>query len=63
LGCGSRTAGRLVRSFDCVTIPQSFNLFEDADYEGQSLSALKRIAEALGRQVQIRFALKRIRRT
>jgi DNA-binding XRE family transcriptional regulator len=28
---------------------------EDADYEGHSLSMLKRIAEALGKRVQIRF--------
>src|SRR5271155_2583733 len=50
--------------FDCATIPQSLSGFEDADYEGHSLSALKRIAEALGcRQVEIRFVPKRIRRT
>ena len=29
---------------------------EDADYEGHSLSMLKRIAEALGKRVEIRFA-------
>ena len=29
---------------------------EDADYEGHSLSLLKRIAEALGTHVEIRFA-------
>jgi len=29
---------------------------EDADYEGHSLSLLKRIAEALGSQIEIRFA-------
>ena len=28
---------------------------EDADYEGHSLSLLKRIAEALGTRVEIRF--------
>lgn len=28
---------------------------EDADYEGHSLSMLKRIAEAVGRRVEIRF--------
>jgi len=28
---------------------------EDADYEGHSLSMLKRIAEALGKRVEIRF--------
>lgn len=32
---------------------------EDADYEGHSLPVLKRIAEALGRRVEIRFAPKR----
>jgi ribosome-binding protein aMBF1 (putative translation factor) len=29
---------------------------EDADYEGHSLSMLRRIAEALGRTLEIRFA-------
>jgi len=28
---------------------------EDADYDGHSLSMLKRIAEALGKRVEIRF--------
>ena len=28
---------------------------EDADYEGHSLSLLKRVAEALGRRVEIKF--------
>ena len=28
---------------------------EDADYEGHSLSMLRRIAEAVGKQIQIRF--------
>lgn len=32
---------------------------EDADYEGHSLFMLKRIAEALGRRVEIRFVLVR----
>lgn len=34
---------------------------EDADYEGHSLSVLKRIAEALNKRVEIRFAPKRLR--
>ncbi|HXJ91851.1 MAG TPA: helix-turn-helix domain-containing protein [Terriglobia bacterium] len=34
---------------------------EDADYEGHSLSILKRIAEALDRRVEIRFLPKRTR--
>jgi predicted transcriptional regulator len=35
---------------------------EDADYEGHSLSMLKRIAEALGKRVEIRFVpAKRLR--
>ena len=29
---------------------------EDADYEGHSLSMLKRIADALGKRLEIRFA-------
>ncbi len=36
---------------------------EDADYEGHSLSILKRIAEALDKRVEIRFAPKRLRTT
>ena len=34
---------------------------EDADYEGHSVSVLKRIAEALDKRVEIRFASKRLR--
>ncbi len=34
---------------------------EDADYEGHSLSVLKRIAEALDKRVEIRFVPKRLR--
>ena len=33
---------------------------EDADYEGHSLPVLKRIAEALGRRVEIRFLPRRL---
>ena len=36
---------------------------EDADYEGHSLSMLQRIAEALGKRVEIRFAKPARRRT
>ena len=37
-------------------------LLEDADYEGHSLSMLKRIAEALDKRVEIRFVpAKRLR--
>lgn len=32
---------------------------EDADYEGHSLAMLSRIAEVLGRRVEIRFILKK----
>lgn len=32
---------------------------EDADYEGHSLTMLRRIAEALNRRVDVRFVLKR----
>jgi DNA-binding XRE family transcriptional regulator len=35
---------------------------EDADYEGHSLSMLKRIAESLGRRVEIRFVPAKRRR-
>jgi len=34
---------------------------EDADYEGHSLTMLQRIAEALGKRVEIRFAKPRPR--
>jgi ribosome-binding protein aMBF1 (putative translation factor) len=35
---------------------------EDADYDGHSLSLLKRIADALGKRIEVRFApAKRIR--
>lgn len=34
---------------------------EDADYEGHSLSMLKRIADALDKRVEIRFVPKRLR--
>ena len=39
------------------TTPSVISRLEDADYDGHSLSMLKRIAEALGRRVVIRFAL------
>lgn len=35
---------------------------EDADYEGHSLSMLKKIAEALGKRVEIRFVSTRPRK-
>jgi len=35
---------------------------EDADYEGHSLSMLRRIAEALGRRLEVSFAPRRARR-
>jgi transcriptional regulator with XRE-family HTH domain len=35
---------------------------EDADYEGHSLSMLRRIAEALGRRLVVSFAPRRARR-
>jgi DNA-binding XRE family transcriptional regulator len=37
------------------TTKSAISRLEDADYEGHSLSMLKRIAEALGKRVQIRF--------
>lgn len=39
------------------TTPSVISRLEDADYDGHSLSMLKRIAAALGRRVVIRFAL------
>lgn len=36
---------------------------EDADYEGHSLSMLRRIAEALGRRLEVSFAPRRARRS
>ena len=35
---------------------------EDADYEGHSLTMLRRIAEALGKRVEIRFVTRRVSR-
>lgn len=35
---------------------------EDADYEGHSLSMLRRIAEALGHRLEVSFAPRRARR-
>ena len=35
---------------------------EDADYEGHSLSMLRRIAEALGRRLEVSFAPRQARR-
>ncbi len=37
------------------TIASAICRLEDADYEGHSLSMLRRIAAALGRRVEIRF--------
>ncbi len=37
------------------TTPSVICRLEDADYEGHSLSMLRRIAEALGRRVEVRF--------
>ena len=44
------------------TAPSVISRLEDADYEGHSLSMLKRIAEALDKRVEIRFVpAKRLR--
>ena len=45
------------------TSKSAISRLEDADYEGHSLSMLKRIAEALGKRVEIRFVPARRRRT
>ena len=37
------------------TTPSVISRLEDADYEGHSLGMLRRIAEALGKRVEIRF--------
>ena len=37
------------------TSPSAISRLEDADYDGHSLSMLNRVAEALGRRVEIRF--------
>src|SRR4051812_14946592 len=37
------------------TTPSVISRLEDADYDGHSLSMLRRIAAALGRRVEIRF--------
>jgi DNA-binding XRE family transcriptional regulator len=37
------------------TTPSVICRLEDADYEGHSLTMLRRIAEALGRRVEVRF--------
>ncbi|MBL8232588.1 MAG: XRE family transcriptional regulator [Bryobacterales bacterium] len=37
------------------TTKSAISRLEDADYEGHSLSMMKRIAEALGKRVEIRF--------
>ena len=46
------------------TTPSVICRLEDADYEGHSLSMLRRIAEALGRRVEVRFVpIKRKKRS
>jgi len=46
------------------TTPSVICRLEDADYEGHSLSMLRRIAEALGRRVEVRFVpIKRKRKS
>ena len=37
------------------TTPSAICRLEDADYEGHSLAMLRRIAEALGKRIEIRF--------
>src|SRR5205823_13205204 len=37
------------------TTPSVISRLEDADYEGHSLSMLRRVADALGMRVEIRF--------
>lgn len=52
-----RTKARLTQQqlADRVGTSKSAICSEDADYEGHSLSILKRIAEALDKRVEIRF--------
>ena len=45
------------------TSPSAISRLEDADYDGHSLSMLNRVAEALGRRVEIRFPPKDPRST
>jgi DNA-binding XRE family transcriptional regulator len=45
------------------TSKSAISRLEDADYEGHSLSILKRIAEALDKRVEIRFVQAKRRRT
>ena len=45
------------------TTKSAISRLEDADYEGHSLSMLKRIAEALNKRVEIRFLPARRLRT
>lgn len=44
------------------TTPSVISRLEDADYEGHSLSMLKRIAAALGKRVEVKFVDVRSRR-
>ena len=45
------------------TSPSAISRLEDADYDGHSLSMLNRVAEALGRRVELRFPPKDPRST
>jgi DNA-binding XRE family transcriptional regulator len=45
------------------TTKSAISRLEDADYEGHSLSMLKRIAEALDKRVEIRFLPAKRRKT
>jgi predicted transcriptional regulator len=55
----SRTAARLTQAQLAKAVGTTQSVIarlEDADYEGHSLTMLKRIAEALGKRLEIRMA-------
>lgn len=55
----ARSAARLTQSQLAKAVGTTQSVIarlEDADYEGHSLSMLKRIADALGRRLEIRLA-------
>jgi DNA-binding XRE family transcriptional regulator len=43
------------------TTPSVISRLEDSDYEGHSLTTLKRIAEVLDKRVEIRFVAKKVK--
>jgi ribosome-binding protein aMBF1 (putative translation factor) len=62
----ARTSARLTQSQLAKLVGTTQSVIarlEDADYEGHSLSMLKRIADALGKRVEIRLTSSGRRRT